>query len=203
MNKWTASLAVLAVMLSFVPSFVLSATPASCAHYYNNGNQDSFGWASQQIMCQTFTVASDCYVTSIALNGATNATPPGGVVAKLYNTSGGAPTTVIETGATTITTFSANPSWSWGTSTFAGTTKLSAGTTYAACFTQASITGTNTNNYSASVQNTSVTFPAYYIFNGSTWSQPFAGFNVPFDVWGTSSAPSSASPFQLWLMSVF
>jgi len=114
----------------------LTASAASCFSQPKSGSEVTLnagaGLSSYDgTYAQLFTVSSDCYIDSATISIHYSAgSPLDGVLVDLWEVSGGVPDTHLETGST-IDTTSLSSSYSDETSTFAGTTLLQTGHTYA------------------------------------------------------------------------
>jgi len=128
-----------------------------------------WGYSGISRMAQPFTVSSNCYVTAVAVNARQVNSPVDSPVVAIYDDSGGAPNAVLETGSS----LSVGGSFAWATSTFSGTTLLSAGNTYYIVWDR---TGSydNTNRYTNEANNNAVPYGAIQSSNLSTWTS-YAG----------------------------
>ncbi len=130
--KKTVSVAVfLAMLFTAVPTY---AAVCETQLVSNASNQQGFGWNAVPIYdgATKFTAAQTCTVTSIGILYYWDSARADNAAARIYSDNAGTPNTVLETGST-IT--GASGTAHVGTSTFAGTTVLTSGTTYWIAYT--------------------------------------------------------------------
>jgi hypothetical protein len=139
-----------------------------------------------------FTVAADCYVTSVGVYaGYMAGTPTDNVRTWIDTDSSGVPSnTKLEEG-TQIPASSFSPT-AWQFSTFLGTTKLTAGTTYWVVWQRSQLT-TDNANYIGFVAGIGGSPPTAYNASGTSWAAKTTN-PIDFEVDGTSGGGGGYTP---------
>lgn len=175
------------------------------AVYVSHGDEDGVGYdASHVRLGQPFTVSNTSAVTSVdAYYLAKNGSPTDNVLCDIYSDSGGSPGSILETSSTSIdsSTLPARGTVGPQTFTFAGTTTLTAGTTYWLVFRRSGSVSANFAWYG--IGNTAIPFSVYHYYNGTNWSSTgSAGYNMDFALYGTAGGGAIATLPTLMLMGV-
>jgi len=186
--KWYRYILVVLVA-STVCAPLVSMAATQCAAYENTsgGGLGGIDWGTtgtKQKIAQCFTVAASCTVGSVAMSAEKVATPVDSPTFSLYSSSGGNPLTLLETGSTPTLT----SSYTWATSTFAGTTTLSPGTTYCVVLDR---TGSlsDTNYYQNQANNNAASSDAKK-WNGSSWGTASSGYGLLYRVYSVDAVPA-------------
>lgn len=174
-----------------LPFFVEGATCKLVPWDTGNTDHQIAGYTvSGRETASQFTVASDCTVTAIGMVWFRTAGHSDDPRVRLYDGSGGFPNNLLETGSTGSGVPVA-ASTAWATSTFAGTTLLTAGTTYWASCAPATSSGTDEED--CMISSTNATSKTWNNINWSTFTPNFANNSVAMVIEGSQSGGGTAT----------
>jgi hypothetical protein len=154
-----------------VTLFAIPAFAATCTSYTVQNTAYSFGYSTGSFskVAQAFTPSATCTVTAINSMPYKNNSPTDNVVVSLYTNTSSAPGTLLETGSSIAASSLGSTVGVYATSTFAGTTVLTAGTEYWIVWSRSGSLDTS-NYYRIGADQSSAVVPYGLELDSGTWS---------------------------------